>query len=362
MKTQDIKELVDEVLATFRPPWPRNITDQVCLSIQNNSTWLSTYNQLIGIHGEHTLNSNIGRYVREGTGLHNLGTRRKAESSLIKTYSELGRSPDNLQNEFSSLRSNLNQLRRNTQEELTSISQIDEEVAIAQNYLVEFPLSPDSIEYNHLRTYVTNYDTAITGLIQQSETEHQIITSGSYILPGTVSYFTGTYPQVLPNLLNEFEALRQTRDDREVVYQELRRHNNVIADSFLSAWQTLEAPAIDPARGPAFLMRETITQFFHHFAPNDLVETKDWWKPHDERTRITRAHRIRFIFEEQIIDSKKSRLVEVQLKELKDLYGKLNQAHSQAPIEINHIKPLLYAVQELFKNLLQVMKPPTDWV
>lgn len=334
----------------------------MCLSIQNNSTWLSTYNQLIGIHGKHTLNSNIGRYVREGTGLHNLGTRRKAESSLIKTYSELGRRSDNLQDEFSSLRSNLDQLRSNRQETITYISQINEEVAMAQNYLMEFPLSPSSIEYNHLRTYVANYNTAITGLVQHSEIENQIITSGSYILPGTATYFTGTYPQVVPDLLNEIEALRQTRDDREVVYEELRRHNNVIADSFLSAWQTLESPAIDPARGPAFLMREAITQFLHHFAPNNLVETKDWWEPHDERTRITRAHRKRFIFEEQVVDSKKSPLVEVQLEELIELYGKLNQAHSQTPIEFNYIKPLLYAVQSLLKNLLQVMKPPTNWV
>lgn len=269
---------------------------------------------------------------------------------------------DNLQDEFSRLRSNLDQLRQNKQEEIANISQISDELTIAQTYLMRFPLSPTSVEYDSLCTYVANYNTAITGLVQQSEIESQIIISGSYILPGTATYFTETYPEVVPDLLNEIEILRQNRNDRAVVYEELKKHNKVIADLFLSSWQTLENPAIDPARGPAFLMREVITQFFHHFAPDNLVEAKDWWKPHDEKTRITRAHRIRFIFEEQVIDTRKSQFVQVQLKELKNLYEKLNRAHEQKPIDFNYIKPLLYTAQALLKSLLQVMIPPIDWV
>jgi hypothetical protein len=90
MKTQDIRDLVQEVLSTMKPPWPKGITDQVCIAIENNPEWLNTYYQLEGIHGRNTTNSNIGWYTRDITGLRNLHKTKKATSKLIKTYSELG--------------------------------------------------------------------------------------------------------------------------------------------------------------------------------------------------------------------------------------------------------------------------------
>lgn len=90
MKTQDIQDLVAEVLNTMNPPWPKNITDQVCLAVENSPVWLNQYNQLVGIYGKRTVNTSIGRYTRDLTGLHSLHKKQKAESTLIKTFSELG--------------------------------------------------------------------------------------------------------------------------------------------------------------------------------------------------------------------------------------------------------------------------------
>ncbi len=90
MKTEDIKELVETVLDTISKPYPTDITDQICLAIENNPVWYNRYNNLSVRHGRPTVNTSIGRYTSYITGLHNLGNTQKAKSKLIKTYSELG--------------------------------------------------------------------------------------------------------------------------------------------------------------------------------------------------------------------------------------------------------------------------------
>jgi len=90
MKTQDIKDLVDEVLSTISRPYPTDITDQVCLAIEEDPAWHNRYKELVARHGEHSVNSNIGWYTRDLTGLKNLQKTQNAKSDLIKTYSELG--------------------------------------------------------------------------------------------------------------------------------------------------------------------------------------------------------------------------------------------------------------------------------
>ncbi len=90
MKTKDIKELVKDVLDTIRKPYPMDITDQVCLAIENKPAWHNCYKDLSARHGRSTVNTSIGWYTSYITGLHNLGNTQKAESKLIKTYSELG--------------------------------------------------------------------------------------------------------------------------------------------------------------------------------------------------------------------------------------------------------------------------------
>jgi hypothetical protein len=228
--------------------------------------------------------------------------------------------------------------------------------------LTEYPPLTPSPDYQSICTYTIDYGTALTGLVEQSKDEREIIMSGSYIASGTAGDISEAHPHAYGVLSKEIDKLRQNRDDQKRVYEGLRKHNPVMADMFLSAWQSFELPVIDPARGPAFLMRETLTHFLHHLAPDNLVMAKKWWeKPHDERTKITRGQRIRFIWEEQIIETKKTPLIEHQLKELKKLCsdrGGLNRAHTQRPLDIDYVKPRLYQAQDLLKSLLQVIRPP----
>ena len=85
-----VSELVQEVLGSISQPYPENITDQVCLAIQNNTAWRNRYNRLVDGHSKWSVNSQIGRSTLQLTGLRNLGLRATATSSLIKTYTRLG--------------------------------------------------------------------------------------------------------------------------------------------------------------------------------------------------------------------------------------------------------------------------------
>ena len=99
MDTYPVLELVREVLHTFSHPYPTDITDQVCQAIEKNPTWLSRYHHLIehfssqGKDGRLTVNTSIGGYVQDVTGMINIGAGKTARSKLIQSYSALGYPP-----------------------------------------------------------------------------------------------------------------------------------------------------------------------------------------------------------------------------------------------------------------------------
>ncbi len=88
-KTEDIRLFVEQVLRTLEQPWPPDITDQVCLAIEKKPDWLSYYKKLVEEFGELTVNSGIGYYVRDLTGMENTGHTATSKSQLIKSYSVL---------------------------------------------------------------------------------------------------------------------------------------------------------------------------------------------------------------------------------------------------------------------------------
>lgn len=101
-QSQDIQPVIDlvaEVLRTkFGSPYPKDITDQVCLAIEADTEWLTRYENLVmhyssgGKKGKDIVNNSIGFYTKDLTGLDNLGQGAKAKSGLIQTYSRLGHS------------------------------------------------------------------------------------------------------------------------------------------------------------------------------------------------------------------------------------------------------------------------------
>ncbi len=88
----EVRELVQEVLNEKfkKQSYPENITDLVCLAIEENSDWHKRYGQLVESYSKWGVNSQIGRSTIQLTGLKNMGLHAKATSSLIKTYTRLG--------------------------------------------------------------------------------------------------------------------------------------------------------------------------------------------------------------------------------------------------------------------------------
>ena len=85
-----VSELVQEVLGKIPRPYPKDITDRVCLEIEKNPAWHARYVRLVENHGKWSVNPQIGRSTLQITGLRNLGESAKAKSTLIKTYTKLG--------------------------------------------------------------------------------------------------------------------------------------------------------------------------------------------------------------------------------------------------------------------------------
>jgi hypothetical protein len=96
LDTQPILALVRRVLAQFRAPYPADITDQVCLTIENDPDLLREYDSLVehfssrGKDGKGTVNTTIGYYTKRETGMVILKQGNPCKSKLMKTYSTLG--------------------------------------------------------------------------------------------------------------------------------------------------------------------------------------------------------------------------------------------------------------------------------
>ena len=88
-QTEEIGELVIQVLRAMRQPWPPDVTDQVCLNIERRKDWFAHYQQLEKEFGKLTVNTSIGAYVKEITGMENTGRTAIAKSDLIQSYSVL---------------------------------------------------------------------------------------------------------------------------------------------------------------------------------------------------------------------------------------------------------------------------------
>lgn len=98
MATGPVRDLVAGVLAArFAPPYPPDITDQLCAAIEHNPAWYRRYQDLVehfsskGKDGRSIVNTSLGWFTKELTGLATLQHGVRAEhSTLITSYSRLG--------------------------------------------------------------------------------------------------------------------------------------------------------------------------------------------------------------------------------------------------------------------------------
>lgn len=96
LETKPILDLVRTVLDRIPSPYPTDITDQVCLTIEKDPEFQSEYDDLVkhfssrGKDGKNTVNTSIGSYTKEETGMITLKDGNPSKSKLMKTYSTLG--------------------------------------------------------------------------------------------------------------------------------------------------------------------------------------------------------------------------------------------------------------------------------
>lgn len=86
--TQGVQDLVHEVLAVLPKPLSEDITDEVCLAIENNRKWKAEYDLLSSQLRYWVVNNWIGQYVAQALG-RKRGREVEATSSLIRYYSKL---------------------------------------------------------------------------------------------------------------------------------------------------------------------------------------------------------------------------------------------------------------------------------
>jgi hypothetical protein len=84
----ELADVIDSVLNTYKRRWPGNIIDLVFLAIEQNPYYLKRYHEFAD--GDYaTTNSMIGRYVKEYTGMKSGKIMGNHQSTLIKSYTQL---------------------------------------------------------------------------------------------------------------------------------------------------------------------------------------------------------------------------------------------------------------------------------
>lgn len=81
-----VRTILDTTLNHLRNNCPENITDLVFEEIKKD--YYDEYKQELTTKSAQTLNSSMGRYIREYWGLENIGREYEPESDLIKSYTK----------------------------------------------------------------------------------------------------------------------------------------------------------------------------------------------------------------------------------------------------------------------------------
>jgi hypothetical protein len=86
----ELREFVQEILASkFKAPYSENIIDEVFCAIEDNLAWHKRYEDFCDQYDKHTVNPQIGKAVKDYTGLKTESYPNTPKSNLIKSYSKL---------------------------------------------------------------------------------------------------------------------------------------------------------------------------------------------------------------------------------------------------------------------------------
>jgi hypothetical protein len=263
--------------------------------------------------------------------------------------------PETLKNKLTEVHSILLDNRGQILDHARAITQQIEEIELLQTAMDIYPPTANTESINNTYYYASDYSSELVKIGHQFNEWGTYLCAGGTILTSGSQCIVESNPKSASYLVQKIETIRNVREDRNLVYDQLMQINPYIADCFISAWESLEAPPKDTVRGPGFYMRETITGFLHHFAPNQSIESTEWYKPFDEKTKITRAYRIKYIFENCVPPVFRNEITLKNLKNLDKLYQKLNYTHNQNILEVDRIKIYLLETQDCMKSVISFL-------
>jgi hypothetical protein len=256
---------------------------------------------------------------------------------------------------ISTFNRNLREQRARRLEEIGTISQMLEPSELVEQFWSSHPGLPENPRIQSLSTYTLELNSMVSTSNWICSTAD--VSSARYVASGVASYYAETGSPVSTVFLRSLESLDASRQTRDLVYQALLQHIRTIAEMFLSAWQTLEIPPKDPARGPAFLMREVVGQILDFLAPKDEVRRQSWWTPCDGKQGVSRKDRARFIVEMRVVPGKRTRLLQDQVVRFAGLYDDFSKAHSRSDLNQDFVKSKMSEAQDLLRVLLDAVGP-----
>jgi hypothetical protein len=90
-KTEGVRLFVQDVLMTdFSEPYGEDIIRDVWFAIEKNREWRKQYDTLKDELSRDVVNTWIGKYVKEATGLNNLRVVHIGQGHIITAYTKLG--------------------------------------------------------------------------------------------------------------------------------------------------------------------------------------------------------------------------------------------------------------------------------
>ena len=93
-KTQGVYDLAADVLGHMTPPYAEDVIEDVFLAIGQNLTWIRKYRALMDELGPGVVNSWMGRYIKQISGMHSVREVPATRVNLIKNYTKLSYSKD----------------------------------------------------------------------------------------------------------------------------------------------------------------------------------------------------------------------------------------------------------------------------
>lgn len=133
--------------------------------------------------------------------------------------------------------------------------------------------------------------------------------------------------------------------------QRFRKIDRSLEKVCAEIWEAMYATNADPVRAATYMLRQTYDHLFGALAPDDEVRKSPFWKEKGQPRPdlITREERLNYALAKHVKNEDAQKLLSAEFKQMTDLYGELNRAHTRG--ELNEAKAR-GALNSLFSYLV----------